>query len=193
MNFIFDIGNVLVTYNPKAYLEELFPNSSVIEKLGKIVFLGSEWENMDNGNMTHLEALASFCARAPELEPEICHTMENIFRLFSPINETVCLLPEIKKAGHSLYLLSNIHAEVRDYLLSEYEFFRVFEGGAFSCDIHRQKPDPGIYKHLLEKYSLNPNECIFFDDIEENVIAAQNEGIMGVHFTGAQCIVPLLT
>ena len=192
MNFIFDIGNVLISYNPRLFLYGLFSDKSLAESVGTTIFLSPEWRQLDQGLLTHEEATAIFCAREPAFREAIEKVMHNVFGLFTPISDTVALLPEVKKAGHSLYYLSNISHEVRDHLLSEYQFFGMFDGGVFSCDIHVLKPSAAIYRQLLEDYSLSPADCLFFDDVEENVMAARKEGINGIVFTGAECVLPFL-
>jgi len=189
MNIIFDIGNVLIDYKPAPFLESLFPEKELVEKMLETVFYSTEWEYMDQGILTHGEATDIFCFREPEYEQAIRKTMQNIYTIFTPMPDTIGLLPRIKEMGHDLYYLSNIHAEIRDYLLAEHQFFELFVGGVYSCDIKKTKPTPGIYRHLLEQYSLVPGECLFFDDAEKNVIAAQNEGIRSVVFTSSSCVI----
>jgi len=188
MNFVFDIGNVLISYKPLPYLEGLFPEKSVAEKVYKTIFRSPEWEYLDQGVLTYKQASEIFCAREPDYEAAICLAIENVYDIFVPIAETVELLPVIKDAGHNLYYLSNIHVEIRDYFLNKHQFFKLFNGGVFSCDVHLMKPSPEIFRCFLDTCHLAPEDCVFFDDIEENVAAARNEGINGVLFTGAQCV-----
>ena len=190
MNYIFDLGNVLVNYKPVTYLENLFPDESLVKKLYESIFRSREWLYMDQGLLTFDEATDIFCAREPELRSAILCAMQNVNDIFTPIQETVDLLPAIKESGRGLYYLSNIQVEIRDHLLEKYEFFDLFDGGVSSCDIHMLKPSPEIYRHLISKYRLNPEESLFFDDMQDNVEAAEKEGIKGVVFTTAQCIRP---
>ena len=187
MNFVFDIGNVLLDFKPMLYLGNLFSEQSLADKMHETIFKSPEWEMLDQGVMTHEEACAIFCKREPDFQPEIHKTMHNMKSMLTPISETIALLPETKKAGHSLYYLSNFHAQFRDYVVEAYLFFDLFDGGVFSCDVHVTKPSAKIYHHLLEKYQLSPKDCLFFDDIEENIVAAHKEGLRGILFTGAEC------
>ena len=114
--------------------------------------------------------------------------MDNTNDIVSPIKETIELLPKIKENGHRLYYLSNMPKETRSFLLENHEYIKMFDGGIFSCEVNLLKPSPEIYKHLLEKYNLIPGECIFFDDVQRNVSAAEKEGIKGVLFTTAECV-----
>jgi len=188
VNYIFDVGNVLVDYRPKKYLGSLFSDGELVEKLYTLVFGSPEWLEMDKGLLSFNNATEIFCSREPQYQKEIRTLMKHVNRIFDPIEETIDLLPKIKEAGHSLYYLSNIQFEVRDYLLKTHDFFTMFDGGVFSCDINHIKPSPEIYRHLLKKYSLNPADCIFFDDMKENVTAAEKENIKSILFTTPDCI-----
>jgi len=188
MNYIFDIGNVLVNYKPIEFLEELFSDSLVVDELYSTIFQSPQWLDMDRGLLSFCEATDIFCAQKPNLQTEIKKTMQNVNAIFTPINETIKLLPAIKEAGHGLYYLSNIQVEIRDYLISKHEFFKLFDGGVFSCDVKLIKPSPEIYQHLLKKYHLNAESCVFFDDMPENVTAAKKEGMKALLFTTAECV-----
>ena len=192
MNFVFDIGNVLIDFKPMPFLEGLFPDPLLRDKMYETVFQSPEWEEMDRGTVTHEEATAVFCGRESGFEREIRHTMQHLKDMLTPISDTVAWLPEIKEAGHGLYYLSNIHRELRDYVVRQYPFFSLFDGGVFSCDVHMIKPAADIYLHLLERYALDPGTCLFFDDMEANIEAAHREGIRGVLFRDAACVEPFL-
>jgi len=193
MNFIFDIGNVLINFKPLEYLQDLFgDDENLIYKMGTTVFLSPEWNMLDQGLLTGKEAIDIFCNREQNYKTAIVKTMTNLTKMLTPIPESLELLPQIKEAGHKLYFLSNMLFDHRDYLLSNFSFWEMFDGGVFSCDILEIKPAPAIYHHLLDKYQLNAKDCIFFDDREENVVAADELGVKGVLFTDAGCVLPLL-
>ena len=192
MNFIFDVGNVLIDFKPLAFLGNLFSEQLVVEKMYKTIFQSPEWERFDYGTITHEEACDVFCLRELDFQAEIRQTMQNLKDILTPIADTVVLLPEIKEAGHGLYYLSDNHKELSRHLLETYLFFDLFDGGVFSCDVQITKPSIEIYHYLLEKYQLDPRECLFFDDKEENVTAAHKAGIRGVLFTGVTCVNPFL-
>ena len=193
MNFIFDIGNVLVDFKPDLFLREMFAEQGTIDTISETIFKSREWILMDEGLLTHEEASAIFCKREPDLKAEIIHTMQKLCEMLTPMFATVDLLPKVKERGYGLYYLSNYHNELRNYILKEYQFFSLFDGGVFSCDVNMIKPSSEIYRYLLEKYQLDPSKCLFFDDLEENVAAAKKEGINGILFTGAECVLPFVT
>ena len=102
-----------------------------------------------------------------------------------PLDPNVRLLPELKKRGFGLYYLSNFPLDIFEEIQTGYFFFRYFDGGLISAEAKSSKPDPGIYKILMEKYSLKPNECLFIDDIEKNVKTAESIGMKGVFTNGS--------
>jgi putative hydrolase of the HAD superfamily len=185
LNYIFDIGNVLINFRPKEYLPRLFPDPKTQEAVYQTIFASREWIELDMGNITPEAALEIFCAQEPNYAEPIRLMMSRLTDLLTPIPETVALLPEIKAAGHGLYYLSNYPAALRDYTVRENPFFEWFDGGVFSCDVHIVKPSPEIYRCLLKKYHLSPASCLFIDDLAENVKTAEAEGMRGMVFTGA--------
>ena len=187
MNYIFDIGNVLVTYQPRKYLEGLFTDKTAIDLILHNVYLSEEWQIADEGKLTRNEMTKLFCERLPQYKSEVINLMENVTDMFKPL-DTIKLLPQIKDAGHKLYYLSNITFDVRDYLVETYDFLDLFDGGVFSCDERIIKPNPEIYRLLLHRHNLKASDCIFYDDMEKNIEAAEKEGIKGVLFTSAECV-----
>jgi putative hydrolase of the HAD superfamily len=185
MNFIFDIGNVLIDFKPEQFLYTLFNDPPVEKKINEIIYKSPEWVRLDEGTITPQEACLNFCAKEPEYKELIAEVMDKLPEMLTPIQKTIALLPEIKKQGHKLYYLSNYHKELSRYIQNKYSFFKLFDGGVFSCDVHMVKPDPAIYRYLLDKYKLKPEDCVFIDDTKENVLAAEKEGIKGVLFTDA--------
>ena len=188
MNYIFDIGNVLVDYKPLSFLETLFTDKPVVEKMNRTIFLSSEWLDLDHGIISREQAIDNFCKKEPEYTEEIKFIMERVNSIFTPITDTIELLPIIKESGHGLYYLSNMQNEIRNYLLEKYDFFTLFDGGVFSCDVHMIKPSKEIYRHLLTKYNIDAKSCVFFDDMNENILAANKENINGILFTDAECV-----
>lgn len=188
MNYVLDIGNVLISFNPRSFLRDLINDRETESKMLNLVFLSPEWEMADKGTITRKDACEAFCEREPGLESIIRRVMDNLTDMLEPMPDTVELLPEIKAAGHKLYYLSNYSVDGRKYIMAQYPFFRYFDGGLFSCDVHVTKPSPEIYSLFLRKYQLSAGECLFFDDVEENIKAASNVGMNGILFTNAQDI-----
>jgi putative hydrolase of the HAD superfamily len=96
--------------------------------------------------------------------------------------EVVALIQDLKDRGYIMALLSNMPLEIRDYLKSEAAWLRVFDHTVFSCDLKLLKPDAAIYRYCIAQMGLEPEECLFIDDVPKNVAAAQNCGIAAIRF-----------
>ena len=105
--------------------------------------------------------------------------------LGGPLDETVKILAELKKNQVPLFILSNWSAETYPKAEALYDFLQWFDGKIISGEIGKIKPDPEIYKLLIETYNLSPNNTFFIDDKLANVEAAEDSGIHGIHFQNA--------
>lgn len=100
------------------------------------------------------------------------------------IPQAVALIKDCKKAGHSVYGLSNWEPESSDLLKQLHpELFDLFDGMVISGKVGMAKPEAAIYQYLLETHNLDPQETILIDDQPENLVAAENNGIHGIHYT----------
>ena len=96
--------------------------------------------------------------------------------------DSIAYLYELKSRGYRIYILSNLAKESYEYVRG-FEFFREIDGGVFSYQERVIKPDEKIYRILLDRYALKPEETLFFDDVPENIEAARRLGIHGIVFT----------
>lgn len=186
MNFVFDIGNVLIDFKPEPFLHSLLHHPINEQKMLEVIYRSQEWIQLDAGTITQDEACSIFCAREPEYQDLIVKVMDHLPHMLTPMEETIKWLPKIKEHGHKLYYLSNYHTKLSKYIRDRYTFFELFDGGVFSCDVHLLKPDPQIYHSLLIEYGLSAEDCVFFDDTEINVMAAKKIGMHGVVFNEAR-------
>jgi putative hydrolase of the HAD superfamily len=109
----------------------------------------------------------------------------------TPIHETVALLQRLhsrRQAGEGvtgLYYLSNMPPPYARFLEGQHSFLRCFDGGIFSGDVHRIKPEPEIYALLESRFALQPDQIVFIDDLKHNVEAATERGWQGIQFESA--------
>ncbi|HAM10770.1 MAG: hypothetical protein A2X05_09245 [Bacteroidetes bacterium GWE2_41_25] len=178
-NIIFDLGNVLLSFRPIEYLEKKEYSEELKEKILSDIFHTKEWLQLDNGDITLPEAIDSISQRSSLTKEEI----ECIFNLRTdimvPLDQNVNLLPELEKRGFRLYYLSNFPLDIFHKIKSDNAFFNYFDGGLISAEVRYSKPGSRIYELLLEKYSLKSEECLFIDDLEVNVKAAEEIGMTG--------------
>lgn len=179
-NIVFDIGNVLLSFQPNDYLYQYFDDETTGD-LMTIIFASDEWVKLDMGTMMIEDVIISLSAKNPHYQKEIRFILENWTEMLQPIQENVDIVYELKEKGYSLYLLSNFHKEAIQTMFDKYDFFQLFEGGIISAHEHVVKPDEKIYHLLLERYSLIPSESLFIDDSLSNIHAALRVGMHGIH------------
>lgn len=179
-NIIFDIGNVLLSFQPENYLEQYY-DASTMGDLMTIIFSSDEWVQLDLGTMMIDDAKKSLASKHPHYHDEIIYVLDHWTEMMTPIQENVRLIDQLKQKGHALYLLSNFHKEAIQQMFDKYDFFKSFDGGVISAHEHVIKPDYEIYEILLDRYHLNPQESLFIDDMLANIHAANHLGIHGLH------------
>lgn len=177
-NIIFDMGNVLVNYEPKEYIGQ-FADDQDIEILYNIIFNSIEWLQLDRGSISEEDAKSIFYSKLPRrLHPAIYEILENWHENLHEKNEMFYLVKQLKSCGYNIYLLSNTSKRFYHYS-KKIPALRYFDGTIISADELLLKPDLAIYKRLLDKYDLKPEQCFFIDDHVPNVEAAVFLGMRG--------------
>ncbi|MGL4108919.1 HAD family hydrolase [Clostridium sp. LP20] len=187
-NIIFDLGRVVLDFEPKKYLMDKIKDEVKVNKLMKVIFAGEEWIRLDEGTITEDEAIERICAGNLELEKEIRMAFDNWYPMLTPIESTIEVINELKIKGYKLYFLSNFHEKAFKYVNEEYPVFKLFDGGIASYKEKLMKPNPEVYKLILEKYNLKAEECVFIDDVRENVEIAEKFGIKGINLTNQRTL-----
>ena len=182
-NIIFDLGNVLLDFNPRGYLKSKISDEK-LEDVFKAIFSSEEWVMLDRGTITEKEAINNIINRNSTYINEFNLAFDNWYDLLKPIEETVEILMSLKENGYKIYYLSNFHELAFGEVTKKNKFFELFDGGVVSYAEKLIKPEEEIYKLILERYKLNPNESIFVDDMEANVEGANKVGIKTILFKG---------
>ncbi len=184
-NFVFDIGNVLLSFKPREYLEEKIPDEKQRKEFYKEVFLSKGWEQLDRGTVSKDEVIENIYERKPHLKP----LMETVFKgwedLLKPIDGTVEILETLVENGYKAYALSNFHREAFQRAYDTYQFMELFKGLVISAHVNYLKPEPEIFQYLIKRYELDPLESLFIDDTRENIITAAEIGFQTFHFTNS--------
>ena len=180
---IFDIGDVLVSANIKDYLmaDPEIPND-IIDELLKLWFIDKDEVDDTMDLDTYREIVNK--RMGVEFSKYIPKLFKYNIECVTAFDYTIPMIQDLKDKGYKVYYLSNWSAWTYDLLqeAGKFDFLKLMDGGVFSYDVGYMKPDEEIYKILLNKYKINPEEAIFFDDREENIEAANKLGIHGVHF-----------
>ena len=183
-NIIFDMGNVLMRFDPMALASHFASSQEDQKLLCEHVFSGPEWYALDAGSIDEEDALSSILSMMPSrLHAAAEEAFRNWDRYFGPIQETNDYARSLKERGYKLYLLSNAGVRFARYR-TRIPVYDCFDGVIVSAYVRQVKPDRAIYETLFSTYELEPAECFFIDDNEHNVAAALACGMQGLVFTG---------
>lgn len=183
-NIIFDIGSVLIGYRWKDMCLEAGWEEEKAEKIGRGFFLSPLWPDFDAGLVGTGELVESIAEKYPELREDARWFITSGKKMIIERPKVWDRVKKLKEKGFGLYLLSNYSEELFKVHTDGLPFVELVDGGVISYQIHEIKPNPAIYQHLLQKYQLKPEECLFFDDRPENTEAARKLGMAAVTVEG---------
>ncbi len=187
-HIIFDVGNVLFNYNPSHIIECLIPNSKSKQFYLDHLFNSDYWQKMDRGDLS-LEGVKQKLQQEhslsslekDEITTLVTHFVDHLI-LNSDMKELFLSLSK----SYNIYILSNFQSKPFQRLLSNNDFLNQSKGIVVSADIMMKKPEIGIYHFLLSQYRLLPHECIFIDDLSENIETAKKLLINPILFKSFQ-------
>jgi 2-haloacid dehalogenase len=181
---IFDIGGVLIDWNPRHLYRKLFPGDEPAMEHFLANVCTHEWNRSQDAGRSFAEGarllklqhsdkaelIDAYGARFDEMMP-------------GPIAGTVEIVAELRERGTPLYVLSNFSAETFPRALERFDFLRWFRGMVISGKVGIIKPDPRIYEVMLARFAIDPHRAVYIDDVAANAEAARPFGIHGIHFT----------
>jgi putative hydrolase of the HAD superfamily len=174
-NIVFDLGNVLINFEPETWLNETYGDKES-QFLYREFCLSPLWEDLDKGTRTLKEVEEILCCKFPEKESLIKDCTARYFGMLTPIPENIKVLKKLSEQNLSLYYLTNYHADAFQYALDNYPWFSSFKGGICSAHCHLVKPSLAIYRLLCRDMNFLPENSLFLDDTVENTKAADAEG-----------------
>lgn len=185
---IFDLGGVVLRWNPDGIISDFSSDEGVRSAVKRDVFQHPDWLDMDRGVLPELAAVQRFHDRTGLSIAQVSALMQAVKDYLQPIPETIELLEDLAACGIRLYCLSNMPATTADYLRARHSFWRVFQGVVISGEINLMKPEPAIFAHIAERFSLIPERTAFIDDLLPNIESARRLGFKAVQFKdAAQC------
>ena len=179
---IFDIGNVLTDFAWKEMYKEKGLEGETFDRVAKATVQSPYWCELDRGIMTFSEVMDKFVNLDSEMEDEIRRVLADMHGIVTGRSYAVPWVCSLKNQGLKVYVLSNFSEKIWKECIDALEFFEFTDGGIISYKEHLIKPDQAVYQLLLERYGLCADECVFIDDLEENVKAARLCGINGIVF-----------
>jgi len=185
-NVVFDAGGVLLEWNPPRVIAELYPDPAEQAEIRQRIFEHPDWHEFDRGAITETAAPDHFAKLSGRKPDEIRHLLRATAESLTPIDGTIRLLDDLAAGGVHLFLLSNMPESTYNLLVKRHAFFAHFRHLVISGKILMLKPEPAIYKHLVEVTGIVPSESVFIDDLTRNVIAARESGLHAIQFTGPE-------
>ena len=182
---VFDLGGVLIDWNPRHLYRKLIDDEATMEWFLAEVCHTAWNEEQDRGR-TFAAALEEAAARHPEHRPLIEAYFARWEEMMAgPIHGSVMILEELKDSGCELHALTNWSAETFPYARDRFAFLDWFESILVSADVGLVKPDPRIFELLLKRIGRTPAECVYIDDNPKNVAGAAAVGLDAIAFEAA--------
>ncbi len=183
-NLIFDFGQVLIQFVPKSICSDFVKNEEDIEVLTTVLFDRLYWDALDRGTITDEEIMA--LAR-PRLPQHLWAVAEQILKEWiyhiPEIQGMNALVARMKEKGLRLFLLSNISTHFAEHA-HEYPVLSNMEKCIFSATCGHVKPERDMFEYACNTFDVVPEETIFIDDNEKNILGAQSVGLRTYLFDG---------
>lgn len=183
-NIVFDLGNVLVSFDPESILAHFVKEEEMRPLLRREVFNSIEWVMLDRGSISFDDAIRRIEAKLPSnLRTYVKDLILNWQESMIQFPESLDLLRDLKAAGVPLYLLSNISRQYRSYA-------HTIEAVAYMNDVFISseheliKPDPAIFLKAAGQFGIKPEESLFIDDVAANAEGAIRAGFSGLVYHG---------
>ena len=194
MDIILDMGNVLLEWNKDKILRGVVKTEKDYMILDKAIFQSGLWERLDLGTLTReelvLKVISMIGSIYQEKVQEVVWNWPSYIEIYM---EVFPLLVRLKEKGHRIFVLSNtspVFYELLEEQLSPLN--EILDGFVFSCDIKTIKPDPKMFEEILHKYQLDPVNCIFLDDVKDNIKMAESLGIKAYQVKQRSDVVDIL-
>lgn len=183
-NLIFDMGNVLLKYDPQVPLDAFCSSEEEKALIRRELFEGPEWVMGDKGLIKDEDRYELVKGRVPEEHwPALKRCCEQWFICMKPLPGAEAFLRYAKEKGCRIFILSNASNAFYWYF-PDFMPLSFFDGIVVSADVRMLKPSREIYEYLIGKYQLDPKESLFLDDMPQNVEGARAVGLNAHCFDG---------
>lgn len=181
-NIVFDMGGVLIDWNPIQFLENYNLSKTDKEILLKEVFRSYQWVLMDYGKLSVVEGIYQMQKNLPSHLKRYATELATNWPIYSkPIEGMYELVCQLKDNGYDIFLLSNAASNQPEYW-KRYPYYFLFDKKIISYEYGTIKPEKAIYDILLSKFDLKPQECVFIDDSPANIAGAIMSNMQGIVF-----------
>ena len=194
MDIILDMGNVLLEWNKDKILKAVAKTEKGYLILDKEIFQSGLWERLDLGTLSREELVDKVLSILGDCyQDEVEEIIWNWPAYIDIYTEVFPLLAALKEKGHRIFVLSNTSPIFYELLKDQlFPLAEILDGFVLSCDIKTIKPDSKMFEGILQKYELNPANCIFLDDVKENTKMAESLGIKAYQVKQRSNVVDIL-
>ncbi len=183
---VFDLGGVLIDWKPSHLYEKIFSDLDEMEYFLKEV-CSLDWNSHMDVDKSFLDGIDELVPKFPQYEEQIrAYYLRWEEMIVGEFPGTVKILRELKEAGFPLAALSNWSSETFPRVKDQYEFLSWFNPLVISGYIGYKKPDPEPFQILLHELNLNAGDCIFIDDMEDNIREARRQGFEAIQFSSPE-------
>ena len=180
---IFDIGMVLVYFRWRELFADLGFEGEKFEKIARATVHNPWWNEFDKGKMTVEEIVDKYALNAPEYREDIVKIYDYAEEFVELYDYAIPWIHELKERGYKVYVLSNWSEPAYEANKNTHlRFLKEVDGAIMSFREGMIKPNRQIYQLLCDRYHINPEEAVFLDDNQANIVAALACGLNAIHF-----------
>lgn len=190
---IFDLGGVLIDWNPKYLYRKIFNTEEEVD-----YFLDNictpDWNEEQDAGRSLLEGTNFLVKKHPAHKENIEHYYNRWEEMLAgDIPETVQILERLKNSKqYNIYALTNWSGETFSIAEERFDFLKWFDGIVVSGVEKDRKPHPAFYQLMLDRFSIDPTTAVFIDDRYSNIEGAEKVGIAGIHYTDPEKLLEAL-
>ena len=185
-NVIFDLGGVLLDWNPGKILERCYADTASRNAVRDALFRHEDWLAFNRGDLAEPDLLARVQLRTGRNLPELTLLLDTVRESLVVKPETVAVLRSLSKRGVPLYCLSDMPVSVFAYVRQRYDFWDTFLGIVISGEVGMMKPGRAVFEYLLTRYGLAAEVTAFVDDHPPNIEGAKAAGLKAILFRNAE-------
>lgn len=185
-NVIFDLGEVLIKWNPRNLYLKVFDDEREMEYFLNHI-CSPEWNSRSDAGELFEDVCAELIKKYPAYEKQITMYYPRWEEMLGgAVPGSVQILRELKVKKIPVFALTNWSAQTFPLARKLFPFLNEFNGVVVSGEEKLIKPDPRIYRVLLERYNLKAEQCVFIDDNPANAQAARELGFVTIRFTSPE-------
>lgn len=185
-NVIFDLGGVLLDWNPSKILERCYADTASRDAVRNALFRHEDWIAFNRGDFSEPDLLARLQQRTGRSLPELTQLLDTVRDSLVVKPETVAVLRSLSERRVPLYCLSDMPVSLFAHVRQRYDFWDAFVGIVISGEAKMMKPGRAVFEYLLKQYGLAAEATVFVDDHPPNIEGAKAVGLQAILFENAE-------